>query len=227
MPTNLLDVVRDNPVIHLLKGLLTVSQRDRLTAYEALKLPVFLPSKQITIGLIPVQEHNEDQDEQQEENIKKPLSAQNSWNYDEQLMNERGSVHSLEKRLKLNPNTKDESESIGSLMIDSTLSPPSKHNGQTLEKYGVVIKPFLKRLGSSNVESTQTSPIEAAKHNSGSKMARMDSHEGFGKRDSLNRKTTQDQKSLSPDSDYHRFDSPMRSPVLQHQAKKTLKPPLK
>jgi hypothetical protein len=42
----------------LLKGLLAPTQRDRLTAYEALRLPIFGKEKSITIGLIKVEEED-------------------------------------------------------------------------------------------------------------------------------------------------------------------------
>lgn len=45
-------------VIRLMKGLLAQTQRDRLTAYEALKLPIFAKEKTMKIGLIKVSEDN-------------------------------------------------------------------------------------------------------------------------------------------------------------------------
>lgn len=48
-------------VINLLKGLLASSLRDRLSAYEALRLPIFGKGKSIKIGLIPVEEGDYDE----------------------------------------------------------------------------------------------------------------------------------------------------------------------
>lgn len=45
----------------MLKGLLASSPRDRLSAYEALRLPIFAKSKPIKIGLIPVEEGDHDE----------------------------------------------------------------------------------------------------------------------------------------------------------------------
>ena len=47
-------------MISLLKGLLASSPRDRLSAYEALRLPIFSKGKPIKIGLIPVDEGGPD-----------------------------------------------------------------------------------------------------------------------------------------------------------------------
>ena len=47
-------------MISLLKGLLASSPRDRLSAYEALRLPIFAKDKSIKIGLIPVEEGGAD-----------------------------------------------------------------------------------------------------------------------------------------------------------------------
>jgi hypothetical protein len=47
--------------MNLLKSLLASSQRDRLSAYEALRLPIFFKGKPMIIGLIPVEEGNYDE----------------------------------------------------------------------------------------------------------------------------------------------------------------------
>lgn len=46
-----------------MKGLLAPTQRDRLTAYEALRLPIFAKDKSIKIGLIKVEEGEYSEDE--------------------------------------------------------------------------------------------------------------------------------------------------------------------
>lgn len=49
---------RPSPVVRLLRGLLAPTQRDRLTAYEALRLPIFAKEKTMKIGLIKVSEED-------------------------------------------------------------------------------------------------------------------------------------------------------------------------
>ena len=46
----------DKPVVRLLRGLLAPLQKDRLSAYEALRLPIFAKEKSMKIGLIKVNE---------------------------------------------------------------------------------------------------------------------------------------------------------------------------
>ena len=55
---------RWSPVIRLLKGLLAPTQRDRLTAYESLRLPIFAKEKTMKIGLIKVAEEDYSEDDE-------------------------------------------------------------------------------------------------------------------------------------------------------------------
>ena len=53
-----------SPVIRLLQGLLAPAQRDRLTAYEALRLPIFAKEKKMKIGLIKAPEEDFSEDDE-------------------------------------------------------------------------------------------------------------------------------------------------------------------
>lgn len=173
------------------------------------------------ISLIPVEDGDSDEDDEEPQ---KPLSSQNSYNYDEEEFESR-SVRSLEKRRIVKPKLDDEDQSVGSLMIENTLSPESKSNTQEFTNFETEPKKLMKRLGSTNLQPTHQGLETPETNGKSGKLSRMESYEARNKDIELN-KTKASQKTLSPDFSKPVFGYIQTSPnkIQNSSAKKFTQP---
>lgn len=121
------------------------------------------------------------------------------------------SIHSLEKRrIVPQPVANDaQSDGDGSIHIDNTLSPsPQKRNMH----FDMQNKAFLKRMNSTNVDSSDASPEEEKKK---SKLSRMESYEINSKTQQYSMRKSPDARKkadMSPDLGGGRMASPVQKP---------------
>lgn len=175
-------------------------------------MPIFAKGKEIKIGLIPVQPEDPEEDEEFPE---QPFTNEQNYDNEDDEQLPMGSVHSLEKRrIAAKLFDDDRSESSGSLMIDSTIS-PSQGKNQKNDKEECEPKKLklLKKMGSTNVNSPENSPESDDNTKKFGKMVRMDSYGGQASREAASRKNQENAKTLSPDLGHNRLDSPQRSPI--------------
>lgn len=83
------------------------------------------------------------------------------------------SIHSLEKRRIPFKKTDDDGKSVDSVMIDNTLSPSPQKKLLSPESKNS----FLKRLGSTNIDSVDNPEFNTSPSKGQSKLSRMDSYE--------------------------------------------------
>jgi hypothetical protein len=132
------------------------------------------------------------------------MSGQNSYEDYEDENFEGKSIHSLEKRRIVPQPGPNDSESGGSVHIDSTLSPSPEFKSM---KFDLQNKAFLKRMNSNNVESDGSPEDEKKK----SKLNRMDSYEVSSKPQQYSMRKSPDARkkaSMSPDFNNGRLASP-------------------
>lgn len=135
-----------------------------------------------------------------------PTSTEFSYDPDQDMDGEVRSIHSLEKRRINSPILDDEKESVGSIQIDSTLSPSPDIKFQRLDPLKRQI--FMKRMNSTNIDTNDDNQSDM--DNKQSKLSRMESYKvGIKPHEYSIRKSPEKQKpTLSPEISKGRLASP-------------------
>lgn len=152
----------------------------------------------------------------------RPMSTEFSYGPDDDMGDGQArSIHSLEKRKINHPDGDNDNESVGSIHIDSTLSPSPEMKFQRVDPLKKQV--FMKRMNSTNIDSNEVSPHESEKKPS--KLARMESYEvGIKPHEYSMRKSPEKmpKATLSPDISKGRLASPTNNSPKNKPAPKSL-----